>query len=196
MLKKFLLFSFIFIFSYANYAFAHTHIASSSPQNSEVLKEELKDITLTFEGKIEQSSSFTLHNAGGETISVDNITVADNVLTGTLSRPLENGEYLINWSIIGADGHVIEGEVPFTVDVAETETQENTKLETEDTEGTDAEIIMDTEKDSESAQQVSPVDNSNEENSSPSYLVPSLIGVLILIVVGSFLFIAKRKSRS
>ena len=191
MLKKFLIISSIFLFSFVNNAFAHTHIESSSPQSGEVLNAELKEITLTFEGKIEKSSTFTLQNAAGEAIPVDNITVAGAVLTGSLFTTLESGEYLINWDIIGADGHLINGEVPFTVGVPVVETTENTETGTVDIEVTDAELVIDTEE-TESAVEEDSTGNEPAENSS-SYLFPSLIGVLILIVVGSFIFIAKRK---
>ncbi|WP_168193770.1 copper resistance CopC family protein [Lysinibacillus sp. SGAir0095] len=193
MLKKFLPFSFIFLFTFVNNAFAHTHIESSSPQSEEVLIEELKEITLTFEGKIEQSSSFTLQNAAGDSIPVDNISISENVLTGSLTNPIENGEYLIIWNIIGADGHLIEGEIPFTVDMPITETNDHTEEESVNMEVTDADLLMDTEETASNLEEELAVEEAPAENTSSSYLVPSLIGVLILIVVGSFLFIAKRK---
>lgn len=192
MLKKFLIFSFIFLFCFVNTAFAHTHMESSTPQSDEVLTEPLKEITLTFEGKIEQSSSFTLQSVGGEPFPVENITVAENVLTGSLSTSLKNGEYLINWNIIGADGHVIEGEIPFTVEVPVVETNDNADDAKADAKITDAEQNTDTE-DTESSVEENLTAKEPVEDSSSSYLVPSLIGVLILIVVGSFIFIAKRK---
>ncbi len=188
MLKKFLTISFLFLFSFANSAFAHTHIESSSPQNGEVLTEQLNEITLTFEGKIEQSSSFTLQKADGEAVQVDSVTVSDNVLIGSLSTPLENGEYSINWSIIGADGHVIQGEVPFTVDIPDAETTDNTS----DAKANNTDVNVSTEGTDAAAEQELAVDEPVEDTSS-SYLAPTLIGVLILIVIGSFIFIAKRK---
>lgn len=185
MLKKFLIISFIFLFSFVNSAYAHTHMESSSPQIGEVMTEQLKEITLTFEGKIEQSSSFTLQDVAGEAIPVDHLSVSENVLTGILSTPLENGKYFINWNIIGADGHVIEGEIPFTVDVAAPDDN------AVDAEVTDAELIMDTAE-SEAVASENLADDEPTEDTS-SYLVPTLIGLLILIIVGSFIFIAKRK---
>jgi len=190
MIKKFLIFSFIFLISFANSAFAHTHLESSSPQSGEVLTGQLNAITLTFEGKIEQSSSFTLQKVDGEAIPVDNIAVSENVLTGSLSTLLENGEYLISWNIIGADGHVMDGDVPFTVDLPVPEANgdmENNPAE----EVTDAELIMDTDETDKAAEEEQTNNETTEDM--PAYLVPSLIGVLLLIVIGSFLFIAKRK---
>lgn len=189
-LKKFLIVSFIFLFTFVNNAFAHTHIESSSPQSGEVITEELNEIQLTFEGKIEQNSSFTLQTTAGESISIDHISATNNILTGTLSTPLENGEYVINWTIIGADGHVMEGEVPFKMDLPTAQTNENTEDDAVDVEVTDADLSIATSE-SESAAEVDLAESEPVEKK--SYLAPSLIGVLILIVIGSFIFIAKRK---
>ncbi|WP_449444109.1 copper resistance CopC family protein [Ureibacillus acetophenoni] len=51
---------------------------------------------------------FTLLNSNGESISVANISVNGNVLSGSLTDPLENGVYTVDWSVIGGDGHLIE----------------------------------------------------------------------------------------
>ncbi|PYF08535.1 copper resistance CopC family protein [Ureibacillus chungkukjangi] len=190
MLKKFLIVSFIFLFTFVNNAFAHTHIESSSPQSGEVITEELNEIQLTFEGKIEQNSSFTLQNTAGESISIDHISATNTILTGTLSTPLENEEYVINWTIIGADGHVMEGEVPFKMDLPTAQTNENTEDGAVDVEVTDADLSIATSE-SESAAEVDLAESEPVEKK--SYLAPSLIGVLILIVIGSFIFFAKRK---
>lgn len=189
-LKKFLIVSFIFLFTFVNNAFAHTHIESSSPQSGEVITEELNEIQLTFEGKIEQNSSFTLQNTAGESISIDHISATNTILTGTLSTPLENEEYVINWTIIGADGHVMEGEVPFKMDLPTGQTNENTEDGAVDVEVIDADLSIATSE-SESAAEVDLAESEPVEKK--SYLAPSLIGVLILIVIGSFIFIAKRK---
>lgn len=189
-LKKFLIVSFIFLFTFVNNAFAHTHIESSSPQSGEVITEELNEIQLTFEGKIEQNSSFTLQNTAGESISIDHISATNTILTGTLSTPLENEEYVINWTIIGADGHVMEGEVPFKMDLPTAQTNENTEDGAVDVEVTDADLSIATSE-SESAAEVDLAESEPVEKK--SYLAPSLIGVLILIVIGSFIFFAKRK---
>ncbi|MBD8027038.1 copper resistance protein CopC [Ureibacillus sp. Re31] len=184
MLKKLSLITSIFLFTFVGNAFAHTGLESSSPQNGEVIDSELKEVTLTFEGKIEQSSTFTLESSAGESIPVEDITVQENILSGTLSTSLDNGEYFIKWNIIGADGHLINGEIPFSVEVPNTEnTTEVEKTETDTTKVDDIE----TQTTNEDA-----VTEEEPEQSSPSYVVPTIIVVLILIIVGSF-FMMKRK---
>ena len=42
-------------------------------------------------------------------------------MIGKLSQNLENGDYLIKWTIVGKDGHPIQGEVPFSVQIESSE---------------------------------------------------------------------------
>lgn len=187
MKKLFLLIS-IFFLTYASSALAHTGLESSSPQNGDIVKEELEQITLTFETKIEQGSTFELQNSIGETIPVANISLAENQLVGAFSNPLENGEYQVTWNIIGADGHLIEGIVSFTVDVPVTEAPVEEQVETQ-------EETQPRPKAEE--KEVDPVNEATSEevpqNKLPSYVLPIIIGILIIIVAGSFLLLMKRK---
>ena len=167
---------------------AHTGLESSSPQNGEVIKEELREISLTFETKIEQGSTFELKNSNGDSILLRISSLTENKMVGNFSNPLENGEYQVNWNIIGADGHPIEGEFSFSVDVPATETPAEEQTETQE------------ETQPQPKVEESEVDTANEakdeeiqQNKMPSYVMPTIIGVLIIIVVGSFLFILKRK---
>ncbi len=184
MFKKLSLFTFILFFTFVSATLAHTGLESSNPQNGEVINEELKQITLTFEGTIEQGSTFTLLNANGETITVDNMTIMENILTGDLSTPLENGDYTVDWSIIGEDGHLIEESFTFSVDapVAET-TEENTETEVHTQTNTE-------DYEENTANQTETVAESDEET---SFIFIIIIGVLILIMMVSFVFLLKRK---
>jgi copper resistance protein C len=179
MMKKLFLFTFIFFLAFVNSALAHTGLESSSPQNGDVINEELLQITLTFEGKVEQGSTFELQNSTGESIPVENFSLTGNQIVGNFSNPLENGEYLVIWNIIGADGHPIEGEFSFSVDVpvAEAPGKEQVK----------------TQEETQPQPKVEAKDKQIQQNKMPSYIIPTIIGILIVIVVGSFLLILKRK---
>ena len=124
----------------------------------------------------------------GETIPVENISLAENQLVGTFSNPLENEEYQVNWKIIGADGHLIEGIVSFTVDAPVTEAPVEEQVETQENtqprpKVEEKEVNTVNEETSEEIQ----------HNKMPSYVIPIIIGILIVIVVGSFLLMMKRK---
>ena len=132
-MKKIFLFTFIFFLAFVNNALAHTGLESSSPQNGDIINEELQQITLTFESKVEQGSTFELQNSDGKSIPVENISLSENQMVGNFSNPLENGEYQVTWKIIGADGHPLEGEFSFSVDLPiTTETPSEEQVETQE----------------------------------------------------------------
>jgi methionine-rich copper-binding protein CopC len=196
-MKKLLLIPLFFFLLFVDNVFAHTGLESSTPQNGDIVTENLEQITLTFKTKIEQGSTFELNNFLGETITVENMTIAENQLTGHLSKPLENGEYNVNWNIIGADGHQIDGKIPFTVNLPVTEespaaqapeqTQDDIDLQKED--NIEPETLAQ-EKEAENNQVVKAEDT--KENKTTTYLIPTIIGILLLIVIIS-LFMMKRK---
>ncbi|RFU66121.1 copper resistance CopC family protein [Bacillus sp. V59.32b] len=179
MIRKIFLFTFMFFLIFTNHSFAHTGLKDSSPKNQEIVTEELKTITLTFETKIELSSTFELGNSNGEPIPIDDISLNENQMVGNLSSPLDNGSYQVNWKIIGADGHPIEGKFSFQVDVPTAEPPAEEPKEPE--QATENE----TTKESNS-------EGINEQNELPSYVIPAAIGLLIALFVGSFLWIMRR----
>ncbi|MCM3668982.1 copper resistance protein CopC [Mesobacillus maritimus] len=187
-MKKMFLFTILFFLAFVNSAFAHTGLKSSSPQNGELINEELKQIILTFETKVEQGSTFELQKLNGETISVENISLSENQMVGNFPNSLENGEYQVNWKIIGADGHPIEGEFSFSIDKPVTEEPAEEQVEPQE------ETQPQTEVEEEKIETVNEAtDDKNQQDKTPSYVIPTIIGVLIVIVVGSFLLIMKRK---
>ncbi|WP_338448834.1 copper resistance protein CopC [Niallia oryzisoli] len=184
-MKKTSFLTLIFFLLFVHNAMAHTGLESSFPQDGAVLKEEVQNITLTFESKIEQGSTFELVNSEGASIAVENIALAENQIEGNLSKPLENEDYKVNWSIIGADGHPIDGVVSFTVDVPAKDTPVEEKDET-----------IEKKETTEQAQSPAPVEENKqgtEQDNNSSYLVPVLIGILAIIIVISFAFMMKRK---
>lgn len=176
-MKKIIVLAFVFMLTFASNAFAHTGLESSTPSNGQVIQEELKDITLTFEGKIEQGSSFEVRSTDGATISVDNISINDGQMTGTLSNALENGDYEVIWNIVGADGHPIEGSIPFTVEVATATTP------------VDEDIVEDAETiaapSTDQAEQVDEVQTTSDK-------ITIVIIALIVVVVAAFFWLRRK----
>lgn len=190
-MKKIFFLSFIFLLACTSNAFAHTTLESSTPQDGEVIQEELKQIILTFGTKIEQGSEFTLQNSNGESIPVENISISENQLLGDITTPLDNGDYQVKWNIIGADGHVMEGDISFTYDLPVAETTEEQNTVEQSTEETEPQTTID-------ENETSTVNEGNQaevedDASTSSNAVPIIIGVLIVIVIASFLFMMKRK---
>ena len=209
MFKK-LFIALLFVFSLNGHAFAHTGLESSSPQNEETISEEILQIILTFETKIEQTSTLQLKSTDGTEILVKDIIITDKQMVANLESPLDHGDYQVLWNIIGADGHPIEGTFTFSVNRPNMEAdsnleEANTPSESENkTDDIDNSSTNQTVVDEETTEQSRVIlENSGElqkESSSsqqsqlPSYLIPVIIGILIIVIVASF-FLMKRKKK-
>jgi methionine-rich copper-binding protein CopC len=95
---------------------AHTELTSSNPKEGQMVTEELDEIVLDFAGSIEELSTMKLMK-DGEEVSLSQVQVQDKKMVGSPSAPLENGSYIIDWTIAGEDGHPISGKVSFTVQI-------------------------------------------------------------------------------
>jgi methionine-rich copper-binding protein CopC len=189
-MKKILVFTLMFYIAFVYNVFAHTGLESSSPQNGEVIKEELNQITLTFETKIEQGSTFELQKSTGEPEIVEDIALSENVMVGRLKSPLKNGDYTVIWNIIGADGHATKGQFTFTVAIPVTEEPTPSENQGDSSEDATPQSTVDEEK----AETAPETDNEEiQQNKLPAYVIPVILGIVVMIAVGSFLTLMKRK---
>lgn len=173
----------LFALSISTSAFAHSHVSGSNPADGEVVTEPLQEITLEFDGDIEQGSYIDVTTTSGKRIDVQEITIGEGSLTGTLAEPLPNDDYQVNWSIISADGHPLEGEFTFAVDAPVSETVEEGTEESAETD----EAVDQTTEDQENTAAADEVEN---ESSSMTVI---LIVLLVVIVAGGLFFLIKRK---
>lgn len=164
--------------------FAHTELSSSSPEAGQVITEEMKEITLTFGGEIEALSTMTLVKDGQE-LELGNVEVQGTQLIGSLEQPLETGSYTINWNIAGEDGHPINGEIPFTVQLPQEET------EGEEQSGNVEEPIKQEERQDESSNATESESSSEDNNNIIKTLVPAV--AILLLVVGLVVLFRKKK---
>lgn len=194
MMKKWILIMFVFLLLSPGNVVAHTKIESSNPENGATVTDELTEITLTFGTKIEQGSRFELKGEDGVAINLQEISVEENTLLGTLAEPLENGQYQVNWNIIGADGHIMDGEIAFTVAREVTEEpseesptdEENQKDQVSTTEE-NSDVITE-EGDSNAVE-----DNEGNEEDSPSYVIPVIIVLILVVLISSIVVMYRRK---
>lgn len=114
-MKKIIVLALLCVFAMPLTALGHTTLTESNPAEGEVLAEVPTNIELTFGTVIEEASTMELQGENS-TYTFEDITVSDNMLSGTVNENLENGQYIIAWKIIGEDGHPIEGEIPFGID--------------------------------------------------------------------------------
>ena len=205
MFKK-LFITILLVFSLNGHAFAHTGLESSSPQNEETISEEIQQIILTFETKIEQTSTIQLKSADDTEIPVKNITITDKQMVGNLEAPLDQGNYQVLWNIIGADGHPIEG--TFTFSVNKPNTEEDSNLEEANTPSgsennsdvTNNPSTNQTGAGEETPEIISePSDetqtdaSSSQQSQLPSYLIPVIIGILAIVIAASFILMKRKK---
>ncbi|HJF33213.1 MAG TPA: copper resistance protein CopC [Sporosarcina psychrophila] len=182
-MKKLLLITFVFMFVFTTSALAHTGLETSSPEDGEVVTEEMREIALTYEGKIEQGGTLEVSSSNGQSIPVEEISIEDTQMTGTFTNALENGDYTVVWNIIGADGHPIAGEFSFTVDVPVSETPIETEDEANSQDVNQNETILENVEDTKT----------NDQSQLPSYLIPVIVIVLIAIIVGIFVGLRRKK---
>lgn len=107
-------------------AMAHSKLERAEPGQGAVVDASPENITMAFDTKIEKLSTFKLFNDAGEEIEKGDIVVDGPEMTAALTESLENGDYVVKWTIIGADSHVVEGEYGFTVDAPAAATPEAT----------------------------------------------------------------------
>lgn len=162
-------------------ASAHTEITSSNPASGQVVKEDLKEIIITYEGKIESLSKMTLIKDGQE-IPLVSVTQKEHQLIGTLSSPLEKGSYTIQWNIAGEDGHPLKGEIPFTVEMEVKEEQTETKTPV---------TIKKEETKKDNTQQ----DQTNKETTGSSSYFKTIVTVVVTAILIIGLFVLFRKKR-
>lgn len=119
------------LFVFSSSVSAHTGLTSTSPADGDKITEVVHEIVLEFNTKIESTSTVKVFNEINEEI-VGNTIVNDNVMTSGFMEPLEDGTYTVEWKIIGADGHPIQGTYSFMVTQEEL-TDPTTSEATEDT---------------------------------------------------------------
>lgn len=130
-MKRLSLLIMVLLFVVPQAAMAHSKLTEAVPAVNAVIEESPASIELSFDTKIEKLSTFKLFNEAGEQVEAEEIKVSGDSLSGTVPLPLSNGKYTVNWTIIGADGHAVEGDYSFTVDAPTTVTEQPTEEPTE-----------------------------------------------------------------
>ena len=135
-------------------AAAHTYLSETTPEDGATVTENVSQIVLKYEGKIEQGSTFKAVAADGTEYAPANVELVDGVLTGTFEPALPNDVYTVQWNSISQDGHPLTGEFSFTVDAPVVE-EPVEEVEVEATEETPVETAEVTEE--ETTEKTSPL---------------------------------------
>ena len=173
--------AFLVTIMFSMQAFAHSYLSGSNPTDGEVKTEQVQEITLHFDGKIMEGSFLDITTIDGNPIEVTNIEIGDGYLTGKVAEPLNNNDYKVNWSIISADGHPLEGNFSFTV---------NAPIVTEPTEEVNEEQQSESSFVGEDhiSNEIAQVD---EEGSKSLIIV--VLAIAAIVLLASAAFVVKRK---
>jgi copper resistance protein C len=183
-------------------AFAHTGLKSSSPENKQIVKEEVKEISMVFNTDIENLSNFTVKNDQGTEYKVIDKLIKKSTMSGTLEQSLKDGSYTVEWKIIGRDGHPINGtllfsvEIPAVVSPSPSPTQSSSPIAIESPSPTLQETVSPSPSPSISALPETDSDTSEgaslETMSNASWILVVLAAAVLIVVVVSYI---RRKNR-
>ncbi|GLX69633.1 copper resistance CopC family protein [Paenibacillus glycanilyticus] len=110
----------IMLFVFPQFSYAHTKMESSKPESNATVQESLSEITMQFNTEVASLSTFKLLNGKGEEVTGIDLQIKDKQMKGVWNEPLPNDTYTVKWKIVGGDGHPIEGEYSFLVEVTVT----------------------------------------------------------------------------
>jgi methionine-rich copper-binding protein CopC len=99
-------------------ALAHVNLLKSSPAANATLQEAPKAITLRFDRRLLAASSsieLTMPAHGMKVPVRTTVSPDGNALVGSLQKPLGKGAYKVVWTVAGADGHKMTGELVFRI---------------------------------------------------------------------------------
>lgn len=96
--------------------FAHTKLIEANPVDGDVLTEAPATLQLTFSTYV-QLLKLELANDAGAVQKTDFAASANAAKTFSIALPpLEPAGYAVTWTIVGADGHRVEGNMSFLID--------------------------------------------------------------------------------
>jgi copper resistance protein C len=182
-LKKILFLLISILVMIPSIASAHTELTSSTPAAGQVVTEDIKEIVLTYQGKIESLSTMEVVKDEQE-VAIVSVTPKEKQMVGTLSVPLENGSYTIKWTIAGEDGHPITGEIPFMVQKEEEVEQ---KME--------AKEPLTTTNEHSKTENNSVIENTTKQNNDSSSNMITIITVAVILILGLGLILLFRRKR-
>lgn len=112
LLKSILAVAFIFTWHVAS---AHTELTSSTPADNATVPAPVKQIVLEFEEPVRLTALSLVDSMGAEKSlpAVPGETAAQ--FTIPVQVELSPGDYVATWRAVGDDGHMVAGQIHFTV---------------------------------------------------------------------------------
>ena len=99
-------------------AHAHTPLTSSQPGAGGTVASPVKEIVLEFGGDVRLTALALTDAAGAKKAVADLPTAIQKKFAVAIRDELAPGDYVATWRAIGADTHVVSGEIKFSVTAA------------------------------------------------------------------------------
>ncbi|OQR56098.1 copper resistance protein [Bacillus sp. CDB3] len=128
-LGAWLLIACVFIILIPKSTSAHAYVVKSNPAENETLKKAPTVVKIEFDEDIQVSRFNTLfvRDTSGKRVDLKDAHIDKKnkkILEAGLKENLKNGLYSIQWKAISADGHPIQGVIPFQIGSAEVGTDD------------------------------------------------------------------------
>jgi methionine-rich copper-binding protein CopC len=95
--------------------YAHTPLTSSQPAAGSTVAAPLKEIVLEFGGDVRLTALALVDATGKQKKVADVPTEIAKKFTLAVREELTPGDYVATWRAVGADTHVVTGEIKFSV---------------------------------------------------------------------------------
>lgn len=162
-------------------AFAHSELTDSNPTDGQVVKKALDEVSITFSGKIEKGSDITVTDSKGKEVESNDLTINNTEMTASFDKPLANDDYQVDWNVLSADGHPVEGTYSFSVDAKEVKEEKAAETTTE-------------EKVETKEKEEKPATPTEEEVTGPSVgMLAAVFGGLVVVIGGGLFFLLRKK---
>jgi methionine-rich copper-binding protein CopC len=99
-------------------AYAHTPLTSSAPAAGSTVAAPVKELVLEFGGDVRLTVLALADAAGAKKALADLPTAIQKKFAVAVRDELAPGDYVATWRAVGADTHVVSGEIKFTVAAA------------------------------------------------------------------------------
>jgi methionine-rich copper-binding protein CopC len=101
-------------------AYAHTPLTSSVPAAGSTVPAPVKEIVLDFGGDVRLTALALTDATGAKKAVADLPTAIQKKFNVAIRDELAPGDYVATWRAVGADTHVVSGEIKFSVAAAHT----------------------------------------------------------------------------
>jgi methionine-rich copper-binding protein CopC len=190
-MKRILLICLAMLWLVPSVALAHSKLENAVPAQDSTAAVAPERIEMTFNTKIESLSNFKLLNAAGEEMEKGKTEVDGMTMSATVPSVLPNGIYSVKWTIIGADGHSVEGDYSFTVEAPVVTAEPTAEPDT----ATESPAETELPSPSPSPEASADTDSSNESaaSSDGTNYTPAVIIGTIIVIAAVVLMLRRRK---